>query len=931
MRMQRHRRLSLTLCFCFLLPPALMSAAGQNTAELRGAVSDQAGAFIAGASVELRGTRIYTTRTDAQGQYLFPSIVPGRYKLKVIAEGFAAFAKDVEINSRPAAPLDVTLRILLDEKIEVRGGADDSSTGPENQLFGLTLSEEELRALPNDPDQLLLILQMMAGGAGEGGATVYVDGLPPEGRIPPKSAIQSIRINSNPFSAEFSEPGRSRIEIVTKPGSDRFHGEATFYFNDSVLNARNAFAPTRAPQQSKNYSGYLSGPLVANRWDFFVYGGLWQQDESSIVNAVVLDDAALLPQPFTTTVVTPTSNRDLSLHSSLVLTKKHTLGFGYNLWSGGTENQGLQGGFDLPERAFNSSSRNDAFRLSVTSVPGERLLNQLRVHLRRYRYEAQSLNSGAATLVLAAFNAGGNQGALFSQMRNKGVQVSDNLSYTRKRHTIKLGAWADAVYLSNFDRSNFSGTFTFGNDVERDAAGKPLPGGDGMPIIITPLERYRRTLLGLPGYHPSQFSITRGDPSVNLSQWEISWFVQDEWRVSNQLMLSYGLRHQSQTNIADRLNLAPRVGVAWAPGKGRKGVVRLGAGLFYKSVAPGITLDTLRLDGKRQREVLIEQPAFFPEIPAILSDSPAHPSTLRTKAEGMHAPYSVISKVGYERQLSAKVQGSIGYTWQRGVHLLRTRNINAPLPGSGTLPFPNLGPVLEFESTGKLTRHELKLTLQTKIDRRLNLFANYSLASARTDTEGAYFAPADPYDLSKEFARSSLDQRHRLAAGASMSLMWDLRFSPFLFASSGRPFNITTGQDNNGDTFFTDRPALVGASSPGAIVTRFGAFDPTPNAGDRINPRNSAQGPGQVNLNASLSKTFSLNLSPPPGNNSRADNLDDGAEIYPLYLTFSLDVENVLNQTNLAGFNGVLGSPFFGRANRALEARRILLGARVNF
>jgi hypothetical protein len=147
--MQMHRKISLSLCLWFLLPSALISAANQNTTELWGAVSDQSGAFIVGALVELQGTQIYTTCTDTQGQYRFSSIVPGRYKLKVIAQGFAAFAKEVQLHSRPAAPLDVTLGILLADKIEVRGSdAKDASTEPENNLSGLTLSEEEPHALP---------------------------------------------------------------------------------------------------------------------------------------------------------------------------------------------------------------------------------------------------------------------------------------------------------------------------------------------------------------------------------------------------------------------------------------------------------------------------------------------------------------------------------------------------------------------------------------------------------------------------------------------------------------------------------------------------------------------------------------------------------------------------------------------------------------
>jgi hypothetical protein len=378
-----------------------------------------------------------------------------------------------------------------------------------------------------------------------------------------------------------------------------------------VLNARNAFAPLRAPQQTKNYSGYFNGPIILNRWDFLAYAGVWQQDDNSIVNAVILTPGAFLAQPFTTTTIAPTRNTDFSINSNLLLTNKQTLGFGYSYSGGKTKNQGLQGGFDLPERAYRTASRNDALRFALTSIPSKYLLNQLRVQLRRYRFDAQALDPSSAILVFGAFNAGGNQGSLFSLISNKSLQVVDLLSYTRKAHTLKVGFRADVVYLRNVNRSNYNGTFTFGTDFERDASGNLLLGANQSPIIITPLEHYRRTLLRLPGYRPSQFSIVFGDPAFNLSQREMSWFIQDDWRVSNRLLLSYGLRHEFQTNLRDKINFAPRVGLAWAADKNRKAVVRFGAGIFYNNIDTNITANMSSEKAKWIREREAESVAEF--------------------------------------------------------------------------------------------------------------------------------------------------------------------------------------------------------------------------------------------------------------------------------------------------------------------------------
>ena len=140
------------------------------------------------------------------------------------------------------------------------------------------------------------------------------------------------------------------------------------------------------------------------------------------------------------------------------------------------------------------------------------MLNEMRLELRRSRSGTQALNSTPAIRVLEAFNAGGNQEALFSQSVNRSLQFANHLTYVYHQHTFKVGFNADAVRLRDLDRSNFGGTFTFGADFERDTTGQPLRDAAGQLLTIAPLEHYRRTLLGITGYRPSQFSIARGEP-----------------------------------------------------------------------------------------------------------------------------------------------------------------------------------------------------------------------------------------------------------------------------------------------------------------------------------------------------------------------------------------------------------------------------------
>jgi hypothetical protein len=919
----------------------------QNTRELRGTVKDQQNAVIVNAVVTLddRKGHNYNSQTDEQGNFRFASIIPGEYNMEVTAEGFGKHTQQVDLTSVRALSLPITLKVVINERIEVRRENARISTEPDDNLSAITLTDKELEALPDDPEDLLRVLREMAGVSGGQSGAVYIDGFREGGRLPPKRAIQMIRINLNPFAAEYSEPGRGRIEITTKPGSDRLHGDFSFNFNDESLNARNAFAPVRSPLQIRSYSGYLNGPIIPGRWDFLFYAGRWEQEMNSVINAVVLNPTMLEPQSFATTVLTPSRSSNFSIRTNYLLTKKHTLGVGYNYLSEDAQNQGLQGGFDLPERAFDSTTRDDSLRFSLTSLLSKRTVNQIRLQLRRHSIGEEAINKEPAILVLESFNSGGNQGSLFTNTLNNELQFTESLSYVHNKHTFKAGVRIESVALKKINHSNFGGTFVFGTDVERDENGLPIPG-----TAITSLEHYRRTVLELPGYHPSQFSINRGDPFAGFSQWETGWFLQDDWRITNRLALSYGFRHEFQTHLEDKLNFAPRFSLAWAPDRNRKSVIRIGSGIFYDFISTRITLDTILFDGNHQQHFVIQRPLFFLSVPSDLSGETERLQSTRIKSS-LNLPYSILSTVSYERQLPWKLFGSIGYTWQRGVHQLRTRNINAPTLESGR-PFPAEGPILQFESTGLSTGHELKLAFRTDSRKSLSFFGNYVLSIRRSDTDGAYLAPANSYDLSNEFGRANSDQRHRIFIGGTVSVPGGFRISPYLFLSSGRPFNITTGRDNNGDTLFTDRPAFARAEDPEAIITRFGIFNPNPRPGDQIIPRNFGEGPGQVTINLNASKTFNFNAPirrnsvNAPSSGDLQSNLADTnqsaveqstnrasavSEGRPLHLTIGINAENLFNHTNFASPNGILTSSFFGRSNRALPSRRIELSLRFSF
>ncbi|HSE38272.1 MAG TPA: carboxypeptidase regulatory-like domain-containing protein, partial [Blastocatellia bacterium] len=305
------------------------SAYAQALIELRGTVIDETNAYIAAAPLTLEDAQgvKHTAVADDHGRYRF-AVKPGIYTLTVEVEGFAKFIEQIDLTSKPSGAFDVKLKVMIAEQVEVKDNAAAISTDPDKNLSAITLTEKDLEALPDDPDELLETLKQMAGAAGAD-ANVFVGGFRERGQLPPKEAILRININSNPFSAEHTETGFGRIEIITKPGVDTFHGGFNLNFNDESLNARNPYASFRAPLQTRNFGGYFSGPIVRNRAGFFFDFSRNEFDGNGVVNAIVLNPVTFQPEPFIETVLTPRRGFNFSVRSDVLLTKKHTIGVQY--------------------------------------------------------------------------------------------------------------------------------------------------------------------------------------------------------------------------------------------------------------------------------------------------------------------------------------------------------------------------------------------------------------------------------------------------------------------------------------------------------------------------------------------------------------------------------------------------------------------------
>src|SRR5579864_1562475 len=242
MKLQKY----LYIAFIFLLGSLLArtGVAQSMTGSLRGQVADPSGAAIPGATVIMTpaaGSPI-TIKSDGQGNYEFKNLASGKYVLTVAAAGFTLYENDNVVVADQPLRLNVTMDIEVEtQHVQVSDTAPTIDVNPNNNAGAIVISGKELEALPDDPDELQSDLEALAGpSAGPNGGQLYIDGFT-AGQLPPKESIREIRINQNPFSAEYDKLGYGRIEIFTKPGTDKFHGQFAVEGNSSAMNSRNPY------------------------------------------------------------------------------------------------------------------------------------------------------------------------------------------------------------------------------------------------------------------------------------------------------------------------------------------------------------------------------------------------------------------------------------------------------------------------------------------------------------------------------------------------------------------------------------------------------------------------------------------------------------------------------------------------------------------
>jgi hypothetical protein len=854
-----------------------VAAQQPNTSELRLVVVDETGAGIPAASVTVtpaNGEPI-TFMGDDRGRATSPPLPVGPATIAVDYPGFEPISMPVTLR-RGAVNQTLTLKIAgLTEEVVVNDTTSDSTKESANTT---TLTQTEIDALPDDPDELQAQLEALAG---PGGATFFMNGFR-GGRLPTRDEIRAIRIRQNSFSADGHDAGRSSIEIITRP-SPQLAGNLNVGFKGDAWNARNALARVETPEGEKSAQFGLRGPIVKGKTAFRFNG---QANDAFTANTIIAVDKD--GNSLGTQVRVPTKRTNFNTAIEHSLNNNQSLYIEYQRSQNDSSNQGL-GSFDQPERASTRHSDGNTVRARVQGIIGRSTLHEVRFEVNRNYNEATSLTDAQTIVVQEAFTAGG--AGVNSRRTTSTWELADNIDFSLgRKHQARVGALLEGGRYDTFDEQNKYGRLTFANLADYNAN------------------------------RPLQFQQRIGTVDTSFRQYQLGLYVQDEWRVNRAFTIGYGVRNEMQSHIGDRLNLMPRVGVTWNPI--RNTAIRAGYGLYYDWYDASLFDQTLRLNGVSQSDLTIRY-IYETNEDGTITAAPTQQVLAggRTQAAAdLDLPYQHQASVSVERQLRPNLSTSVSYQMLRGRNQYRARDINTPI--DGVRPDPTVGIITQFDSDGKTESD--RVSFQTRLlipQQRIFFNVSYNLGRARSYANGATTLPFDSLRPDLDWGPQGQDVRHQVQAQTQVPIGLGFRGMFQFVAQSGAAYNITTGRDDNNDGVVNDRPAGVGRNSArgegywnlsNVRITRqigFGSRGGATGGGRGLNA--AAQGPrGGGN----------------PGGGLGGFNNDSRYSV-----EFFINAQNPLNRVIPQAYSGNLLSLYFGQATAVQNARRINLGLSLRF
>ena len=892
-------------------PPAAAAA----TATLRGHIADQTGALIPGAKIivaNAAGKTAATTTADAAGAYAVSGLAPGSYSVHATVAGFAPFnSPAIQLAAGQIKRVDISMALEVEQQSVV---VTDESPAVNIEAGGnantVIIKGKDLDALSDDPDELSNELSALAGpSAGPNGGQIYIDGFT-GGNLPPKSAIREIRINQNPYSAEFDRLGYGRIEILTKPGTDKLHGQFFAMGNDKSFNTGSPLAKEIPDYHSYQFNGTLNGSL-SKTTSFFISAERRNTQNANTYDSQIAIDANNKAVYETGALINPHMRTNASARLDLQLGQKNTLTARYQYYRN-NDNDDLASTIGLPTQATTTSSTEHTVQLSDALVISDHIVNETRFQYLRdisnetpssgvtnqsgYPLTANFTVTSPSVSVQGDFTGGGSSSQT-SKDHTDHFELQNLTTMSMGAHAIKFGVRLRDNRDANSSTSGFNGSFSFAS----------------LPDFSTVM-----TALGSKGFGsvadgtltssalPQKLNYTTGPGGVTTptgyvgNVFDAALFFQDDWKVNKMLTVSGGLRWESQNHTADHSDWAPRVALAYAADGHKTGktktVLRAGYGLFYDRFGLGSEMGLISEGGGSNSLVQnsINAPTCFAttffdklsseEIAQCGASTTTSTNTIQIIAPNYHAPYTQQFGASLERQLTKSTTLTATYLHSYGVHQMATINANPYKPVQGTTFYNSTtgerqdtteaclkandcpGIEDEYYSEAVFKQNQLILNVNAKLTSNFSVMGFYNLSAANSDTGTA----SNSYDLRQDYGRASFVARNMLFLMANYQAPWGIRFNPMVIANSGRPYNIATNNDLTGDNFFNNRPARVGPnSSPSCVYdptnpslryvqTSFGCLDTQPTSDETLLPINKATGPSAVTANLRVSRSFGI-------------------------------------------------------------------------
>ncbi len=843
----------------------LTGAATSGAVVLQGNVVDPDNAEIPGATVTLTPAsgKAFTVQSGADGSYTMRGVPAGVYSLTITMQGFASFVRQGVRIGTAAQTVNAKLAIQNAQTVvNVTADQNAVSVDQDANASQTVLKGKDLDALSDDPDELSAELTALAGpAAGPNGGQIYIDGFT-GGQLPPKSSIREIRINQNPFSAQYDRPGFGRVEVFTKPGTDKLHGSIQLNGADKVLNTGSVFIAPGTYQPDYHtllMFGSLTGPI--NKKASYALGGSYRdiQDntvvrpnsiyETSLTSGVVcLPGTAGCVQSNNYNFVqfSPQTRYDISPRLDLALGDKNTLTVRFQFEHNSQQNQGI-GGNSLPSTGYNTSSQETTVQVSDTQIFSSKVINETRFEYQRPTSNVTPLSTAPSVNVQGAFSSGGDVAQVSNDVQSH-IEFQNYTSVALAKHFLRLGGRLRTTAETNTTTANANGEFSYNSIADYEAGN---------------LDSFQVTNIAVP--------------TVSVRTTDLGIYAEDDWKVKPNFTFSYGLRYETQNFINDHKDFAPRVSGAYALGK--KTVIRAGAGFFYDRFTLGNELSVVRNNGVNQQEYTLSSSSTTGAIPGTcnpgnIAGCPATAGRLTEQViaknetggfTNLRAGYQIQANVGVDEQLFKGATLSVNYQHIRGVHQYNS-DVPNYLTASGTANNPLL---YQFQSNGVFNQNQLVTNVNYR-GKYGTLGSYYVLNFAKSDTAGSGSFASVPNNLAADYGRASFDVRNRVFLFGSFPFPHLINVSPFLVAQSGNPYNITSGLDANRDNIFNSRAVVVpsGTAVPvysAATVKTIGGCGTFATPGTlgytTLAPVNDCTGPALFTLNLRVSKTFGFGES----------------------------------------------------------------------